>query len=160
MPGNFGVRALETMPFDLREVFIQQRKNIELEFRCDYRKQAIPELLQAPDQNDYLTDEESDDAPEFEVKVPDLSDLIDQFEKVDPVILDLNEKRKAEVKALDARGFKPEPRHDINNKQATRVSMLNKNIDMQRQKQAAILPGFMQDLNEVTKRKQNKMYLK
>ena len=45
MPGNFGVRALETMPFDLREVFIQQRKNIELEFRCDYRKQYVPELL-------------------------------------------------------------------------------------------------------------------
>jgi len=34
-------------------------------------------MLETPDQNDYLTDEESDDAAEFEVKVPELNSLLD-----------------------------------------------------------------------------------
>ena len=37
---------------------------------------VVPELLPKPDQNDYLTDEESDDCANFEVKVPVLDDLI------------------------------------------------------------------------------------
>lgn len=36
----------------------------------------VPELLPKPDQNDYLTDEESDDCANFEVKVPVLDELI------------------------------------------------------------------------------------
>ena len=45
LPGNFGVRVIETMPTNIREVFVQQRNNIPMEFACDYRYQAIPELL-------------------------------------------------------------------------------------------------------------------
>lgn len=32
--------------------------------------------MSKPDVNDYLTDDESDDAAEFEIKVPDLTSLI------------------------------------------------------------------------------------
>ena len=80
IPGNFGVRVVETMPTNIRDVFIDQRNNLAMEFRCDYRQQNVPDLLQKPDENDYLTDDESDDAAEFEVKVPELQALIDQFE--------------------------------------------------------------------------------
>lgn len=72
LPGNFGVRVIETMPTNLREVFVDQISNIPLGFACDERKAVIPAILGKPDQCDYLTDEESDEANDFEVKVPDL----------------------------------------------------------------------------------------
>ena len=84
-----------------------------MEYRCDYRDQLVPELLPKPDQNDYLTDDESDDAAEFEVKVPELQTLIDQFESVDENIHQHNEKQKTKLKDLESRGFEPEPRHQI-----------------------------------------------
>lgn len=36
-PGNFGVRIMETMPTNVRDVYIKQLNNIELEYKCDYR---------------------------------------------------------------------------------------------------------------------------
>jgi len=44
--------------------------NLQLGFNCDTRPAFVPFLLDKPDNNDYLTDEESDDAADFEVKVP------------------------------------------------------------------------------------------
>ena len=77
MPGNFGVRVIQTMPTNTRDVFIQQRNNLQHEFKCDYRQQIVPELMDAPDCNDYMTDEESEgDCPEFDVKIPDFDALI------------------------------------------------------------------------------------
>ena len=67
-------------------------------------------MLYKPDHNDYLTDDDSD-TPEFELKVPELDDLLDQFEKDDPTIHDFNEKQKEHVKDLEVHGFEPEPRH-------------------------------------------------
>ena len=90
-------------------------KNIALEYKCDYRTSTVPELLSAPDKNDYLTDDESDDMGDFELKIPELGTLIDQFEKDDEAILEFNENMLQSVKALEVRGFEPEPRHQIVN---------------------------------------------
>jgi hypothetical protein len=60
----------------MRTVFIDQRSNMELGYACDNRPSFIPTILEKPDTNDYLTDEESDEAADFEVKVPDLDQLI------------------------------------------------------------------------------------
>jgi len=111
IPGNFGVRMIETMPTNVREVFVQQRNNLELEFKCDYRHQNVPALLVSPDDNDYLTDEESEDAATFEVKVPELSELINQFEEADDSILGFKESQKAHVASLKQAGFEPETRY-------------------------------------------------
>lgn len=48
-------------------------------------------MLEKADQNDYLTDDESDDAADFEIRVPQLSQLIGQFEKDDEQILKFHE---------------------------------------------------------------------
>lgn len=87
LPGNFGVRVIETMPTNLRNVFIDQRSNMELGYICDTRPANIPMILDKPDTNDYLTDEESDEAADFEVKVPELDALLTQFEAEDDTIL-------------------------------------------------------------------------
>jgi hypothetical protein len=86
LPGNFGVRVIEAMPTDLRNVYIEQKNNINVGYVCDSRPALVPHFLDVPDHNDYLTDEESDEAAEFEVKVPALEQLIDQFENEDDVI--------------------------------------------------------------------------
>jgi len=128
LPGNFGVRCIETMPTNLRDVFINQLNNLDMDYKCDYRHMEIPELLAAPDTNDYFTDEESDDAPDFDVKVPELETLLEEFESGDPEITAFNEGLKSLEKDLEQRGFEPEARHDITSKQQTQVKMLNTNI--------------------------------
>ena len=143
IPGNFGVRVIETMPTNIRNVFIDQRNNLETEFRCDYRQNTVPELLGKPDENDYLTDDESDDAAEFDVKVPELNELIDQFEAGDETIHQFNENQKTEVKDLELRGFQPEARQQIINKKEEQINMLNENISKQRQQQVTQLPGLI-----------------
>jgi hypothetical protein len=59
---------------------------MKMGFNCDARKALVPELKQRPDKNDYLTDEESDEANDFELKIPELKDLLDQFEKEDDIV--------------------------------------------------------------------------
>ena len=120
----------------------------------------MPELLQKADQNDYLTDDESDDAADFEIRVPELDQLIGQFEKEDEQILKFHEDQKKYATDLEIRGFEPEPRYQIVNQEADRIKLLNQNIEMQRQKQVALLPGMIQDLNEKITNTQNKVYLR
>jgi hypothetical protein len=160
LPGNFGVRVIGTMPTNMRTVFVDQRSNMELGFACDNRPSLIPYILDKPDTNDYLTDEESDDAADFEVKVPELDSLLTQFEADDTTIHQLNEESKSQVKDLVARGFEPEPRHSIMNKKGNQAQLLDTNISKQREKQVTLLPGMISDLNEMIKKPQNKLYLR
>lgn len=94
LPGNFGVRILETMPTNIRTVTIDQLSNMNLGFNCDDRKAEVPQSLERPNKNDYLTDEESDEANDFELAVPDLTELLDSFEKDDEVVQANYEKNK------------------------------------------------------------------
>lgn len=128
LPGNFGVRVIETMPTDLRNVCADQRSNIPLGYTCDSRPALVPSLLEKPDHNDYLTDEESDEAADFEVKVPELGQLLSQFENDDEVILGLNEAQKTYAKDLISKGFEPEVRYDIKNYKGEKAMMLDDNI--------------------------------
>ena len=100
-------------------------------------------LLEQPDNNDYLTDEESDDAGDFELKVPDLDELINQFESVDDTLIDHKEKQKEKVSAIVNKGFEPEARHDILSLKDERQEMLDTNVGKQRQQQIPILPGMI-----------------
>lgn len=113
LPGNFGVRVCETMPMNTRTVFIDQLSNMKLGFNCDDRKAELPQILDKPDKNDYLTDEESDEANDFEVKVPELSELIDQFEKEDEVVQKHYTSIQEDANAEIAKGFQPEKRYQL-----------------------------------------------
>jgi len=132
LPGNYGVRVIETMPTNMRAVFIDQRSNMDLGYACDNRPSMIPMILDKPDTNDYLTDEESDEAADFEVKVPELDSLLTQFEAEDETILNMNQGKKAYVKDQTTRGFEPAPRHDITNTKGDKAVMLDSNISKQR----------------------------
>ena len=86
MPGNFGIRAIETMPTIIRTVHIPQLNDMKLGFSCDDRQCVVPDMFDKGDDNDYLTDEESDEVNDFEIKVPNIDDLLTEFEKEDEVI--------------------------------------------------------------------------
>jgi len=60
--------------------------------------------------------------------VPDLGQLINQFENEDEVVLDLNEKQKMYAKDLVSKGFEPEERYDIKNNKGERAQLLEGNI--------------------------------
>lgn len=68
IPGNFGVRVVETMPTNLSEVW-RERKNTQLGFACLLDNERIPQLMIAPKKVDYPTDDDSDDNVGFSIKV-------------------------------------------------------------------------------------------
>ncbi len=54
----------------------------------------VPSMMKAPLKVDYPTDEESDDNAGFAIKVPDLADLLNEFEKDDDVLYKENEQMR------------------------------------------------------------------
>ena len=88
MPGNFGCRVIDgVMPTNFSVVFKQRRSTLTQNFVCDNSQQKVPVLLDLPIQTDYLTDEESDDGAGFKLKVPKLSDLLNEFEVGDDCLI-------------------------------------------------------------------------
>ena len=73
----------------------------------------IPEMMDAPLQVDYLTDDESDEGNDFEIPVPGLDELIKEFENGDDVLEREESDLKAHFADLKARGFEKEPREEI-----------------------------------------------
>jgi hypothetical protein len=54
--------------------------------QCDFSLLGVPKELTEADKMDYPSDEDSDDEIDFEIDIPPLFDLINQFEKDDIVI--------------------------------------------------------------------------
>lgn len=67
----------------------KDRKNLKESLACDDSLKNIPNELTAADKVDYPSDDESDEEINFELEIPKLSDLINQFEKDDIVIAKL-----------------------------------------------------------------------
>ena len=65
-----------------------------------------------PVHEDYLTDDESDEGT-FELKVPELEDLIKEFEANDDTLQKEEGKFKEHLKDLKKRGFEKELREEI-----------------------------------------------
>lgn len=118
--------------------------------------------MPAPLKVDYPTDEDSDgDAAGFSIKIPDLSDLINEFEKDDEVLFkaaDTIKQYKADYKAkgLEFNAREIEIRDDKKDKQ----SLLDANMSTQREEWTSRLPGMLEDINEVIKDPKNKIYIR
>lgn len=93
MPGNFGVRVVETMPTNLSEVY-RERKTLPLGTNCLNDHARLPEMMGQPLKVDYPTDDEEDETKDFALKIPDLADIINEFEKDDDTIYKAGEALK------------------------------------------------------------------
>lgn len=97
-------------------------------FVCDLEKWTVPEPLAQPELTDYLTDEESDDGAGFELKIPALKDLINEFETGDDTIAAREQEWKNHLTDLKSRGFEKEPRDEIKLTKIAKSSLLDSNI--------------------------------
>ena len=72
LPGNFGIRVIETLPSNLSEVW-RERKTVQVAIQTGLEEHfRVPMLMDAPLRVDYPTDEDSDDNIGFSIKIPDL----------------------------------------------------------------------------------------
>lgn len=78
---------------------------------------------------DYLTDEESEgDNQAFDLKMPDLTELINDFEKGDEVLASAGEDLTNHFTDLKLKGFEKEVREEIVQVRDTKSKMFNDNI--------------------------------
>ena len=147
------------MPSNMRDVFIIQQNNVHIGYTCDDKVTYVPIELEKPDNNDYLTDEESDEAIDFEVKVPGLGELITQFENEDEIIIKETTQKKEFAKNELASGFELEPRVDIIDRKGENSSLLDKNMGLQRQWHQNAMSGYISDMNQAVQKKDNKLFL-
>ncbi len=94
--GNFGARVANVIPTDLSVVY-RSRMTLKTRFSCDPTEEQIPMMMPAANDVDYLTDEDSDEDQGFTIKVPDLEDLLNEFEKDDDVVHQRDEKVQQEI---------------------------------------------------------------
>ena len=97
-------------------------------FVCDNRLMEVPELMEAPKEVDYLTDDESDEGNDFEIPVPELDDLLKEFEMGDEVLNKEEEDLKAHFIDLKQRGFEKKAREEIKQTKIEKTELLDSNI--------------------------------
>jgi hypothetical protein len=89
----------------------------------------VPSMLPAPLHVDQLTDEESDDGNGFSIKIPELNDLITEFEKDDDTLFKTAESIKAAKADHKARGLDFIPRDlEIKDEKKDKQAHLDANI--------------------------------
>ena len=118
--------------------------------------------MPAPLKVDYPTDEDSDgDAAGFSIKIPDLSDLLNEFEKDDEALFKAADTIKQVKADHKAKGLELNAREvEIRDDKKDKVTLLDSNISTQRDEWTSRLPGMLEDINEVIKDPKNKIYLR
>lgn len=101
------------MPTELQVVHKDRKTTLLNTYVCDIDRFECPELLSEPNKVDYLTDEESDDQAGFELKVPALKDLLNEFEMGDDVLATREMEIKQHLTDFKSRGLQPELRSTI-----------------------------------------------
>jgi len=83
----------------------KKRKVINEGLACDRTLERMPETLTQADQVDYPSDEDSDDEIDFELEIPPLEDLVNQFEKDDEQLHALEKGLQEEKDVAQIKGF-------------------------------------------------------
>lgn len=162
LPGNFGVRVIESMPTNLSEIW-RERKTTQvgtsgLQFMEAYK---VPHVLSQPLKVDYPTDEDSDEGAGFSIKIPELNDLISEFEKDDESLFKAAEVIKQAKADHKAKGIEFNARElEIKDDKKDKIVHLDSNISIQREEWTSRLPGMLEDINELIKDPKNKIYLR
>ncbi len=77
-----GIRTLSGMPHQI-STLTQERKNMPEALTCDWTLEWKPQPLTDADMVDQPSDEDSDDEIDFELEIPPLRELVNEFEKDD-----------------------------------------------------------------------------
>jgi hypothetical protein len=121
----------------------------------------VPGQLGQPLKVDYPTDEESDEGAGFSIKIPELADLIGEFEKDDEALFKAAELVKGAKAEHKARGIEFNARDmDIKDEKKDKTAHLDANMSVQREEWTSRMPGMLEDINELIKDPKNKIYLR
>lgn len=121
----------------------------------------VPGQLPEPQKVDYPTDEDSDDGAGFSIKIPDLADLLTEFEKDDDALFKAAELVKGAKAEYKAKGMEFSARDiDIKDERRDKTAHLDGNMSTQREEWTSRVPGMLEDINELIKDPKNKIYLR
>jgi hypothetical protein len=84
--------------------------------------------MEAPQKVDYPTDEDSDENNGFMIKIPDLSDLMNEFERDDDVLYKSSEGLRQLKNEFKLKGYEYDPRDDIKDQKKDKSKHLDANI--------------------------------
>lgn len=149
MPGNVGIR---TMSFETKSLH-KKRKVVNEGLACDRTLESMPETLTKADQVDYPSDEDSDDEIDFELEIPPLDELVNQFEKDDEQLHSIEKDLQGEKDVAQIKGFELKEEDSILDVAEKKMAILNSNISKTREEWAAELPTMLQQCNEKMKMK-------
>ena len=148
------------MPINLSDIW-RERKNTHLGTLFFEEHFRMPEQLPTAIQEDYPTDEEDEaDAKNLNQKVPELTDLINDFEKEDEVLKQATEATKTFKTDQKMKGYEIEARYDIKDIKREKKAHMDSNISSQRAEWGSRLVGMVEDINEQIREPRNKLYLR
>ena len=134
----------------------KDRKNLKDSLACDDSLKKFPNELTAADKVDYPSDDESDEEINFELEIPKLSDMINQFEKDDIVIAKLEKGVQMKIDETKFKGFSISDSEKIIDERESKLQLLNENITKIREEWSSTLPTLIQGLNASIKDPINK----
>jgi len=103
----------------------------------------LPVPMSAPDETDLPSDEDSDEEEEFEIEVPNLFDLMNEFEKDDEIIHKMNANLEEKKKQAKLKGQKLGPLDEIHDTKEEHFNDLNDKISKTREEWMGNLNGYL-----------------
>lgn len=155
MPGNIGIRTVDLLPVQISKLY-KDRKNLKETLACDLSNANPPGELTAADKVDYPSDDESDEEIDFELEIPQLGDLINQFEKDDITLAKIEKDIQMKRDETKLKGFKLRETETVIDEKELKLKLLNDNIAKQREEWSSTLPSLIQGLNATIKDPLNK----
>ncbi len=137
---------MENMPFQISKLY-RERKVLNADLKPD----NPPKLMEEPEKEDYPSDEDSDDEIEFELEIHPLENLINDFEKDDEVLHQIEKTKDDRKDEAKVKGLKFDDRLEILDLEESKKEILDKNIEITKKKWQASLPTKLQELNSKIK---------
>lgn len=99
---------------ELSDIY-RERMNVQLGYACLEHLYLIPKQLKMPSKTDYPTTDDEDDT-NFTIKIPDLKDLINEFERDDEYLYRTHERNQEFINEIKFKGFDVDPLWHIEDK--------------------------------------------
>lgn len=141
---------MDRLPHQISKLH-RERKVVQEGMACDASLIGIPQELTQADKVDYPSDEDSDDEIDFEIEIPPLADLLNQFEKDDIVIARLEKDLHMKTEEAKVKGFKLSETDTVVDEREAKMKLLTSNMQKTRSEWASTLPTLIQDLNSKIK---------
>ena len=165
LPGNYGVRLVESFP-SMFALDYRHRKSVSKGQKCLEDIYKVPDILLSPAKTDIPPeDEDSEEEVDhnkmpFTIKIPDLKDLINEFERDDDYLYNKREDEKHALSEQFAQGYEPPPRYEMRDFFGEAYQAFDAKITKYREILSMRLPSCVHDFNNCVIDPANKLFLR